>query len=279
MKKLLFLILICASFQVITAQQKSDAEAERSTAIEERRNLLKEMIESKSKGAVNTESLLSVTDVGEPDSFGKNAKFLGTAATGTVYVYSSCDPAVLLTDLGLTLGPDDRCLALPTLGQSAVATFNDIGRINIPKNSVDNTIYFIQTNLVNYDLTNPNANQIFSNFSYSPSYTIESAALNDPAAIDPNTGLPMNGSFTTGVGASRVAAKTYPVNAFETISESFSSSATRGFARGYFADLGLPQNVINQIYKKPMTIKLNLRIRGNFFTFGQFAYSVRFLGN
>src|SRR5689334_13169236 len=103
MKKLLFLILICASFQVITAQQKIDAEAERNTAVQERRSLLKEMIES--KGAVNTESLLSVTDVGEPDSFGKNAKFLGTAATGTVYIYSSCDPAVLLTDLGLTLGP------------------------------------------------------------------------------------------------------------------------------------------------------------------------------
>jgi len=222
MKTVFILMIICLSFQMVSAQKKGEAELDRKA-------VSKEVAEAKKEQQSPINSLLTAADVGEPDSFGKNAKFLGTAATGTVYVYSSCDPAVLLADLGLTLGPDDRCLALPTLGQSAVATFNDIGRINIPKNSVDNTIYFIQTNLVSYDLTNPNANQIFSNFSYSPSYTIESVALNDPAAIDPNTGLPMNGSFTTGVGASRVVAKTYPVNAFETISESFSTSATRGW--------------------------------------------------
>ena len=282
MKKLLFLALVSISFQNISAQRKIDIETEkeRKTAISEvRKTTLKEMRESKIKETVDPESLLSVTDVGEPDSFGKNAKFLGTATTGTVYVYYSCDPAVLLADLDLTLGTDDRCLALPTLGQSVAATFNDIGRIRIPRDSVDNVIYYIQTNLISYDLLNPNSNQIFSNFSYSPSFTIESNALNDPAAIDPNTGLPMNGSFTTGVGASKVIAKTYETNASEIFSERFSTSATRGFARSYFADLGLPQTVINQLYKKPMTIKLNLRVRGNFFTFGQFGYSVRFLGN
>jgi hypothetical protein len=282
MKKLLVLVLVCAGFQGVLAQKKADsqAEKERKTVVsEERKEMLKEMTEQQSNQKINTESLLSVTDVGEPDSFGKNAKFLGTAMTGTVYVYYSCDPAVLQTDLQLTLGADDRCLALSTLGQSATATFNDIGRINIPAKSVDNTIYFIQNNLVSYDLSNPNANTVFANLSYSPTYTLESDALNDPAAIDPNTGLPMNGSFTTGVSGSKFFSRTYAGNAAEFVTERFTSSATRGFARTYFADLGLPQNVINQIYKKPLTIKLNLRVRGNFFTFGQFGYSVRFLGN
>ena len=282
MKKTLLLMLICVSFLSISAQRKIDSETEKARKAEiseERRNLLKEIIEPQSKGTTETTSLLSVTDVGEPDSFGKNAKFLGTAQTGIVYVYNSCDPAVLLADLGLTLGTDDRCLPLPTLGQSVTATYNDIGRINFPKNSIDNVIYFIQSNLVNYELSNPNANQVFSNFSYSPSYTLVSDALLDPAAIDPNTGLPMNGSFTTGVGGGKVIVKTYPANSSDLVSERFTSSATRGFARSYFADLGLPQSVINKIYNKPLTIKLNLRVRANFFTFGQFGYSVRFLGN
>lgn len=282
MKKLLMLMLICAAVQGISAQRKVTIESEKQRkeiVSEERRTALSEMLERKSKGTIDTESLLSVTDVGEPDSFGKNAKFLGTATSGIVYIYYSCDPAILLAELELTLGADDRCLALPTPGQSVTATFNDIGRIKIPKNSVDNVIYFIQSNLLNYDLSNPNANTVFSTFSYTPTYTIESDALNDPAAIDPTTGLPMNGSFTTGVGGSQFIFKSFAGDAQETIVDRYSSSATRGFARSYFADLGLPQNVINKLYNKPMTIKLNLRVRGNFIIFGQFGYSVRFLGN
>lgn len=275
-------MLICAAVQGISAQRKVTIESEKQRkeiVSEERRTALSEMLERKSKGTIDTESLLSVTDVGEPDSFGKNAKFLGTATSGIVYIYYSCDPAILLAELELTLGADDRCLALPTPGQSVTATFNDIGRIKIPKNSVDNVIYFIQSNLLNYDLSNPNANTVFSTFSYTPTYTIESDALNDPAAIDPTTGLPMNGSFTTGVGGSQFIFKSFAGDAQETIVDRYSSSATRGFARSYFADLGLPQNVINKLYNKPMTIKLNLRVRGNFIIFGQFGYSVRFLGN
>ncbi len=282
MKKLLVLVLICVGFQSLSAQRKVDAESEKSTKTaisEERKAMLKDMLESKSKQKIDPESLLSVTDVGEPDSFGRNAKFLGTATSGIVYVYYSCDPTILLADLELTLGTDDRCLALPIPGQSAAATFNDIGRINIPARSVDNTIYFIQNNLVNYDLSNPNANAVFANLSYTPTYTLESDALNDPAAINPNTGLPMNGSFTTGVSGSKFFSRTYASNASELVSERFTSSATRGFARSYFADLGLPQTVINRLYTRPMTIKLNLRVRANFLTFGQFGYSVRFLGN
>jgi hypothetical protein len=112
MKKLLLLVLVCVGFQSILAQGKVDAqnEKERKAIIsEERKAFLKEMLESQSKKTVNPESLLSVTDVGEPDSFGKNAKFLGTATTGIVYVYYSCDSTVLLADLDLTLGADDRC--------------------------------------------------------------------------------------------------------------------------------------------------------------------------
>lgn len=282
MKRLLICMLICASFQSISAQRKIDAETvkdRKAMIAEERKTLLKESLELKAKGTIYTESLLSVADVGEPDSFGKNVKFLGTAATGIVYVYHNCDPAILLSELDLVLGADDRCLALPIQGQNVTATFNDIGRIKIPKNSVDNVIYYVQTNLVSYELSNPNINQIFSNFSYSPTFTLESDALNDPLAIDPNTGLPMNGSFTTGVGASKTILKTYEPGALEFMNERFSSSATRGFARSYFADLGLPQSVINKLYNKPLTIKLNLRVRSNFGTFGQFGYSVRFLGN
>src|SRR5215203_2576305 len=109
MKKLLLLVLICAGFQSLSAQQKVAAKDETSTKAaisEERKAMLKERLESQSKGKIDPESLISVTDVGEPDSFGKTAKFLGTATSGIVYVYYSCDPAVLLADIGLVLETD-----------------------------------------------------------------------------------------------------------------------------------------------------------------------------
>ena len=49
------------------------------------------------------------------------------------------------------------------------------------------------------------------------------------------------------------------INEFENVLDRYSLAATRGLARSLWSDLGLPNNVINQLYKKPMTIKLNLR--------------------
>ncbi len=280
-RTLIIAVILCFGLVGVSAQKRDATTDEKETRTRfstDWKELQRELLETRRSGSVNTDAV-TVADVGEPDSFGKNAKFLGVANTGAVYVYYSCDPTVLLNDLGATLGPDDRCLAAPNPGQSVTATFNDVGRITIPAKSVDNTIYFIQNNVVIYDLQNPNANRVNANLLFAPSYTIESDALNDPAAIDPFTGLPMNGTFTTGVNASKTFFRPMEANTFESIQERYSTAATRGFARSYFADLGLPQSVINRIYSRPMTIRLNLRVRANFVSTGFFAYSVRFLGN
>ncbi len=283
MRKTIKLVLVFViGIQFAAAQQKTAVESDdlnKSVIKQERNSILKEFNEAKNGGGVTQSALLTAADVGDPDSFGRNVKFLGTAQTGVVIVYSSCDPAVLLADLDIVLGADDRCLAAPIMGQLVSGTFNDIGRITFPRNSADNVIYFLQLNQMSYDFANSNSNSVFATFAYTPSYTIESVALNDPAAINPNTGLPMNGSFTTGISASKITGKTYQANSQEFITDRYSTSATRGFARSYFAALGLPQHVINQIYKNPITIRLNLRVTTQFISYGQFFYSVRFTGN
>lgn len=264
-------VLSVSAFGQFSPKEEDSRKSDRREIVREARLDMKST-NSPTSGAVTVE------EVGEPDSFGKNAKFLGTATTGIVYFYFSCDPTVLQNDLDLTLGPDDRCVVSP-LGAVVGDTFNDIGRITIPGRTVDNVIYFIQSNLFSFDTTNPTANPVYSTLLYSPSYTLESTALNDPAAINPSTGLPMNGSFTTGVGGSRQFTRQLGSGIIDAGFERFSSSGTRGFARSYFEDLGLPQSVINKIYNRPLTIRLNLRVRGNYLQFGQFGYSVRFLGN
>ncbi len=80
-------ILLVIAAQVAFAQNREDAK-------QAREEIQKEMAAARKESQAPVNALLSAADVGEPDSFGKNVKFLGTARTGVVYAYLSCDPAV-----------------------------------------------------------------------------------------------------------------------------------------------------------------------------------------
>jgi hypothetical protein len=272
MKKVLILMIVCVCFQAISAQRNAIAERER-------KSILKELTDIKKEQQNPINSLLTVADVGEPDSFGKNVKFLGTAATGVVYVYLSCDPAILLAEAGVTLGADDRCLAYTLGSPNVVGTFTDMGRITIPGRSADNVIYFILNNTVSNEFLNDSNYGLPVFSSYVPKITIESAAFNDPAALDPTTGQPLNGVLTVSAFGAKIFNKTIPAYDSDFSFDQSSSAATRGFARGYFADLGLPQTVINNLYRQPLTIRLGMRVSVRGVYFGQYSYAMRLTGN
>jgi hypothetical protein len=287
MKKILLTMLLMAlsnfaiSAQERLTQDQKDQKNEIAKEVKDARNEFKGLKQDSMNAAKpNAEAptrAVTTADVGEPDSFGKNVKFLGTAVTGFVLIYYSCDPTVLATD-GIVLGVDDRCMEVSNPLIATTATFNDIGRIKLPAKSADNVIYYVANHLINYSIFNSNATPALGRVTYSPGITIESEALLDPTAIDPNTGLPMNGSYTTGIG-SKTFNRTFQPNESDFVLDRYSLAATRGLARGFFADLGLPNNVINQLYKKPMTIKLNVRVSTRLVNDGQVFFSMRFMGN
>lgn len=279
MKKLITsLVMMFAAFQVAAAQ-KSVRNSSKNEIREMRKEMLREMKQEKSAVGNPDALAVSVSDVGEPDSFGQNARFMGIAGSGGMYVYSSCDPAILLADLELVLGPDDRCLAAPNPAVTASAIFTDIARINLPAKANKNILYVINNHTIGWDFSNSGATNINAQMSYSPRITIESDALNDPAAIDPATGLPMNGSYTTTGNGTKFINMIITPDTFNNYVESYTRANTIGFSRQFFANLGLPQTVINQLYNKPMTVRLGGRISVRGVGFGQFFYSARFLGN
>ena len=51
------------------------------------------------KESTNVASIASPADFNDTASFGKNAKFLGSLYAGTLFVYRSCDPQILLDEL------------------------------------------------------------------------------------------------------------------------------------------------------------------------------------
>ncbi|MBC7898866.1 MAG: hypothetical protein H7070_02335 [Saprospiraceae bacterium] len=271
-------LLIGASLQVAVAQKtadlnniREDIKSARQEARLDKSIFAKQFAGSKSAGD-------TVPNFYDEDSFGKNARFLGGFYAGTLIVYSSCDP-VVLADAQIVLAADDKCVAHTTAAPMATATVSDpLWQITIPGRTVDNVIYPILNNGVGYDAFSPTGQAV--GFFYSPRVTIESEALNDPLAIDPNTGLPMNGSFTTSLAGSVNKRVPLAANDFGFDYTNNASVSSRGLSRDYFAAIGLPTSVINKLFKKDMTLKFAIRARVTGpVDYAQFFYTFRLLGN
>jgi len=280
MKRLLsvtFTIAIC--LQIGLAQKSENASTSK-------REFQKAASDWKKESA-NIASIANPSDFNDTASFGKNAKFLGSLYAGTLFVYRSCDPQILLDELQTVLAADDHCIVHNSTTPMVTTTvFDPVWQITIPANSVDNVIYPMLNNTVGYDATpsSPGSGNGyvtgFASMRFTPVVTIESSALNDPAAIDPNTGLPMNGSYTASLPGTRVKGFIVQDGDFFSENDSYASVAGRGFSRTYFAALGLPQNVINQLFKRAMTLKFGIRADVNGpMQQAFFSYTFRLIGN
>ena len=115
--------------------------------------------------------------------------------------------------------------------------------------------------------------------SYSPRITFVSEALDDPSLINPMTGQPFNGSFTTGLPGSKFRTKIYTAANFEQEIDSYASVNGRGLSRVFFRSLGLSESVINQIFKKDITLKFGMRIaQFGAVASGTYSYQFRVMG-
>lgn len=272
----IFILTIILAGQSVRAQDENKPEKRDARA--ERRSMIEELAEMKKQQARSAD-VVSTLGAGDAETFGKNVKFLGNGVSGAVYVYRSCDPAILLSELNLTLFPEDRCV-VHTGGAQTSAVFDDLGGVTLPARSADNLISYIINSTISNDYDNPHTNSLFTTFIYTPRLTIESAALNDPAAVNPSTGLPLNGSVTFTLGtAGRFETRWIQAGTFESLLDNRSHVATRGLSRSFFADYGLPQSVINNLYRQPMTIRFGMRVQVRNVVFGQYFYSARFIGN
>ena len=158
MKNYLFVTtLLCCAVLPVSAQL---TKTERREIRESRKELVREMRTERSREAAGSNATVTTTEVGEVDSFDKNVKFLGIASSGAIYVYFSCDPAILLADLGLVLGVDDRCLAAPDPAVTANATFDDVARINLPAKAATNIVYMINNHSNNWQFLNSTAGNV-----------------------------------------------------------------------------------------------------------------------
>jgi hypothetical protein len=201
-------------------------------------------------GAV-TAAAVTVEEVGDANSFGKPVKWLGLMS-GFVSLSSDCTPPA-------GEPADPNCI---TLNPAPAATpFNavDLASITLPGKSAETLLCHWQTPLVSYSLSNDTLAAQVANFRATPRYRIESEVLDDPALINPGTGLPFGGSFEvalTSFNKSKVIEPGY--------FESETLSGTRMCIGGLVSkaalidQYGLTEAQAKRFFRKPITITLGI---------------------
>jgi hypothetical protein len=213
----------------------------------------------------------TVEDVGDADSFGRNVTYLGLAQTQSVVIQPDCsgsDPTL------------ERCVV--AAAAPAPTPFNeaDLATINLPAKASKSLMCFTLTPFISLQWANNLATPATARFSGSAVVTIENAVLDDPALIDPGTGLPFGGSMTLGLSTYFDAHTMQPGE-----SDSKNLFMTRACIAGLVSkrslvdNFGLTDGQATEFFKKPMTIRFGSRGTVALAEFANYFYGIRLFGD
>ena len=225
----------------------------------------------------------TVGDVGDVDSFQKNARFLG-AASGFLTLSPSCTPTPPpATSPSPSPANTDQCYNLdPTPGNLTVFSAPNIARINLPGGAAHDVIYPVLTFFTNYQLQNPTAAQVpNARFLYSATLTIYSAVLNDPTIIDPNTGLPAGGALTFVFSPDRFEVdRSLEGNERARTRLDYTRAANAGIEKAALISAGtLTQHQADDLFNKPMTVRMDVTGQARYVTDANVTFNMRLFGD
>lgn len=213
----------------------------------------------------------AVANVGDADSYGKRVIWIGMAVTGNVSLRSDCTP-----DPTNPLGPNDRCVVL-----SAAATtpfnFVDLGSITLPAYSANSLICHWATANVFYRFSNPTTTASSGSFNVRATYRLESTVLNDPALVNPLTGLPFGGGIDVSISGVTESRSLAPGEF-----SSQQANSTRTCIAGLLSksalmrDYGLSEAQAKNVFQGPITIRVGMRGSARGVSDAFMFYSTRF---
>lgn len=202
---------------------------------------------------------LTADDVGDVDSFGRNASYLG-AESGFITLQTAVCPSP-------TPGPSpstnpangDQCFQI--LNTTATMSFDaeNSCRINLPKNATKDTIYPVLNFFYNYHMNNTSTAQTQARFQFNANISIVSDVLNDPSCTDPNTSAPCGGKLTFQFSPNRVF-DDRRLDAGETAEMrlTLTRAGNAGITKSGLVAQGLPSALVDKLFNKPMTLQLNV---------------------
>jgi len=220
-------------------------------------------------GAVVSKAGPSAADVGDADSFGRTLTWLG------------------LTDAWIELAADcsgseaERCQPLAPAPATTTFAFDDVGHVTLPRNAANSLLCYWFSPFLQIDYANPTAAPAVAQLSYVPTVTVENPVLDDPALIDPNTGLPFGGSLLTGMTSS----ERYEVplaagqHSFQRDRDSAVCIAGLVSKQSLVQNYGLSDALARQFFKKPTTLRLNIHGSAQFVGDASLYFGLRIVGD
>lgn len=211
---------------------------------------------------------VTVDDVGDVDSFGRNLQWLGVTQA-SITLDAACDPA-----------STDPCQAVNPAATTAFS-FNDAAHISLPGKAAKSLLCYWFSPYMTVTYTNPGTAPAVSTLRYTPTLTVENPVLADPALIDPTTGAPFGGRLATSMSASEIVQ--VPLAPGMTLTERTRDSAVciAGFLnRRMLTDtFGLTSSQVDEFFKKPTTVRLNINgsVRG--VSSASLIYGLRIIGD
>ena len=222
--------------------------------------------------AGNTAAAPSQGDVGDVDSFGRSLVWLGVTQ-GNLDLSSSCPP-----DDG---DPTTNCVALNAASGPTSFDLDGIAHVTLPGKSANSLLCYWFSPVLSVQYANPGAASDVGMLAYSPTLTVESEVLDDPALIDPSTGVPFDGKLLTAMTASEhFEVPLAPgQQQFERTRDSAVCIAGLLSKRALVDTYGLSDAQATQVFKKPITIRLNVSGTVQYMDSGSLIFGLRIVGD
>jgi hypothetical protein len=218
----------------------------------------------------------SAADVGDSDSFGHPALYMG-AKSGFITLSPSCTPAP--TPVPPATANDDQCFNLPVAPASASYSANDILRINLPAKATRTIIYPALNFFMNYQLQNLTGAPQNGRFFWTASVDIESTVLTDPTIIDPATGLPAGGKLVGQFSYAYGDDRTMQNGDRQRLRETLVRVGNAGINKAQLIGQGLDPTVVDNLFKNPMTLRMNVTLTAQLVTDASLTCNMRLFGD
>jgi hypothetical protein len=219
-------------------------------------------------------------DVGDAESFGHSALYMGATSGFESLVPAGTCPAPTPTPSPVPNG-DTFCDELNPAPATTSFSHDNICRINLPKKATRTVIYPVLNMFVSYQLQNSTGvDQPSGLFRFTAGITIQSTALNDPACVDPGTGLPCGGKVTLLFNYNYRDDRTMKDGDRQRLNETLVRAGNTGLTKQQFRDaFGLSAATTDALFAGPMTVQLDLFGSARLVTDASITCNMRLFGD
>ncbi|TXH67346.1 MAG: hypothetical protein E6Q88_10660 [Lysobacteraceae bacterium] len=216
---------------------------------------------------------VTVEDVGDVESFGRQVIYLGLTSAFVTLEETCPSPSP---------SPDQFCQPLnPAVGGLTAFSFEDMARIKLPGKSTHSLLCYWFSPLLTTSYSNPTGSRVTGLMRYTPTLTVKNPVLDDPALVDPSTGVPFGGQLLTSMTSSEIfQVPLEPGVAFtERTRDSTVCMAGLLSKRALIENYGLTEAQATEFFKNPTTVSLNVIGSARYVDFVGLTMGLRIVGD